>query len=158
LLPAVLGAQWGRVAEIFRKVIAWYGGLGMGVRVALIGFIAVATTIGGIAVVVQLPADHFLHPPDPSSYTGWRQHRALRIGWKILKNLLGLFVLPLGIVMSLPLVPGPGLVFVLLGLSLLDFPGKRALERALIRRPTVTRILTQMRARYGKPPFEVDKD
>ena len=109
-------------------------------------------------MLVRLPADHFIHRPDPTSYVGWRRHRPLRIAVLILKNLLGLVVLPLGIIMSLPLVPGPGLVFVLLGLSLLDFPGKRALERALIRRPTVTRILTRMRARFGKPPFEVDPD
>ena len=146
------------VAELFRKVIGWYGELGLEMRVALIGFIAVATTAGGIAVVVRLPADHFLHRPDPSSYTGWRRHRALRIAFLVGKNLLGYLVLPLGIIMSLPLVPGPGLVFVLLGLSLLDFPGKRALERALIRRPTVTRVLTKMRARFGKPPFEVEQE
>jgi hypothetical protein len=146
------------VAELFRNVIAWYGGLSLEMRIALIVVIAVGTTAGGMAVVVRLPADHFLHRPDPASYTGWRRHRALRIGYVILKNLLGVFVLPLGIIMALPLVPGPGLVFILLGLSLLDFPGKRALERALIRRPAVTRVLTKMRARFGKPPFEVDPD
>ena len=146
------------VAGLFRHVINWYGGLGLEIRIALILFIAVATTVGGIALVVSLPADHFIHRPDPASYTGWRRHRALRIAFLVGKNLLGLLVLPLGIVMSLPLVPGPGVVFMLLGLSLLNFPGKRALERALIRRPTVMRILTKMRARFGKPPFEVDAD
>jgi hypothetical protein len=146
------------VAGLFRNVIDWYGGLGLGTRIGLVLFIAVATTAGGIAVVVTLPADHFVHRPDPASYTGWRRHRALRIGVVIGRNLLGLLVLPLGIIMSLPLVPGPGLVFMLLGLSLLNFPGKRALERALIRRPTVMRVLTKMRARFGKPPFEVDGD
>ena len=79
----------------------------------------------------------------------------LRIGFLVLKNLLGLIMLPLGIIMSLPLVPGPGLVFMLLGLSLLNFPGKRKAERALIRRPSVTRVLTKMRARFGKPPFDL---
>jgi archaellum biogenesis protein FlaJ (TadC family) len=146
------------VPRPFRHVIDWYAGLGLEISIALILFIAVATTVGGIAVVVRLPADHFVHRPDPASYTGWRRHRALRIAFMVSKNLLGLLILPLGIIMSLPLVPGPGLVFMLLGLSLLNFPGKRALERALIRRPTVMRILTRMRGRFGKPPFEVDAD
>ena len=76
----------------------------------------------------------------------------------VLKNALGLVVLPLGIFMSLPLVPGPGLVFVLLGLSLLDFPGKRRLERKLVGRPSVIRFLNDLRANFGKPPFVVEPD
>ena len=53
--------------------------------------------------------------------------------------------------MSLPLVPGPGLVFILLGLSLLDFPGKRALQRRVVTRPFVLRVLNKTRTRFGPP-------
>jgi hypothetical protein len=143
------------VAGLFRKILDWYTGLGLEMRIGLVALIAIGTTAGGIAVIVRLPPDHFKQRPDPPSYTGWRRHRALRIGFLVLKNLLGLVMLPLGIIMSLPLVPGPGLVFMLLGLSLLNFPGKRKLERALIRRQSVTRVLTRMRARFGKPPFDL---
>ena len=49
-------------------------------------------------------------------------------------------------------------MFVLLGLSLLDFPGKRRLERKLVSRPSVMRFLNDLRASFGKPPFVVEPD
>ena len=63
----------------------------------------------------------------------------------------GGLLLLLGIVMALPLVPGPGVLFILLGLSLLDMPGKRALERYIISRPLVLHSVNRMRARWNRP-------
>ncbi len=126
----------------------------MATNIALIVAVTALTTAGGLAVVVALPADHFTdaraaRPVPP-------QHPLLL--WTILvsKNLLGLLVLPLGVVMALPLVPGPGLVFILIGLSLLNFPGKRRLERALVSRRSVLRFFNETRARFGKPPLVLD--
>jgi hypothetical protein len=145
----------GTVTEFFRNIAEAYGGLGVTLRIVIIVVIAVVTSVAGVAVLVRLPSNHFLDRTAPPPLTIWRRHPALRITLLVLKNLLGIVVLPLGIVMSLPLVPGPGLVFILLGLSLLDFPGKRALERSLIRRPFVLRMLNNMRFKFGRPPFEV---
>jgi hypothetical protein len=142
------------VTALFRKVIDAYAGLGMGTRVALVLGIAAVTTAGGILVLLRMPVDHFQDRPEPRPQ--WREHPVTRVVYLVLKNLLGLVILPLGVVMSLPLVPGPGLVFLLLGLSLLDFPGKRALERRLVRNPFVLRLLNKTRARFGKPPFVVE--
>jgi hypothetical protein len=58
--------------------------------------------------------------------------------------------------MTLPGVPGPGLLTVLLGIMLLDFPGKRALELRLVRRQQVHRTIDRVRKRYGKPPLLLD--
>jgi hypothetical protein len=144
------------VPELYRRVIDAYGGLSMGTKVGLIVAIALITTAAGMAVIVRLPAEHFVRKPPPDSW--WRRHRIIRWTLLGLKNLLGLLVLPLGIFMTLPLVPGPGLVFVLLGLSLLDFPGKRKLERKIVERPTVIRFLNDLRASFGKPPFVIEPD
>jgi hypothetical protein len=141
---------------LYRRVIDAYGGLSLGAKVALIVAIALFTTAVGMVVIVRLPAEHFVRKPPPDSW--WRRHRAVRWTALILKNALGLLVLPLGVFMSLPLVPGPGLVFVLLGLSLLDFPGKRVLERKLVGRPSIMRFLNDLRASFGKPPFVVGPD
>ena len=59
-------------------------------------------------------------------------------------------------VMALPLVPGPGLLFMLLGFSVLDFPGKRAVERRLLAVGTVMRSLNGIRARFRRPPLVLD--
>jgi hypothetical protein len=55
--------------------------------------------------------------------------------------------------MALPLVPGPGVLFILLGLGFIDFPGKRSLERRLLRQPHVLSSVNKMRGRFGKPPI-----
>ena len=142
--------------ELYRRLIDVYKGLSLGAKAALIGVIALVTTVAGLAIIVRLPAEHFVSKPDPNSW--WRRHRIIRWTLLVLKNLLGLLVLPLGVIMALPMVPGPGLVFVLLGLSLLDFPGKKTLERKLVGRPSVMRFLNDLRASFGRPPFVVERD
>ena len=69
------------------------------------------------------------------------------------KNLLGLFLLGAGIVMLL--TPGQGLLTILFSLFVLNFPGKRRLELALIRRPALYRAVNALRRLRGKPPLQL---
>jgi hypothetical protein len=62
----------------------------------------------------------------------------------------------LGIVLSLPGVPGQGLLTVLLGVMLLDFPGKSRLEQKLLSRPSIVNAINKLRARFKKPPLELN--
>jgi len=50
-------------------------------------------------------------------------------------------------------ISGPGVLFILLGLGFIDFPGKRSLERRLLRQPHVLSSVNKMRGRFGKPPI-----
>jgi hypothetical protein len=72
------------------------------------------------------------------------------------KNLLGAFLVLLGIVLSLPGVPGQGILTILIGVMLLDFPGKRDLERKLVSRPKVREGIDRLRQRFGKPPLVLE--
>jgi hypothetical protein len=65
-------------------------------------------------------------------------------------------ILLLGIPLILPGVPGPGLVLIVIGVSLLDFPGKRRLEQRVVGRPRVLKAINALRARFGRPPLVVD--
>jgi hypothetical protein len=143
------------VVNLVRKLLQAYGRLGFAVQAAIVIGIVVATTGIAIAMVVSIPADHFRSGrPKPASW--WRGHTVLRALAFVLKNALGFVLLALGVVMAMPLVPGPGLVFILLGLSLLDFPGKRKAERRLLAVPSVIRFLNEVRARFGREPLVVD--
>ncbi len=142
--------------EPFGSIVHAYRALSLGAKVSLVVVIALVTTAAGLAVIVRLPAEHFVKRPPPDTW--WRRHRIIRWTSLVLKNLLGLLVLPLGVIMAFPMVPGPGLVFILLGLSLLDFPGKRWCERKLINRRSVMRFLNDLRASFGRPPFVVEPD
>jgi hypothetical protein len=80
--------------------------------------------------------------------------------WTLLiaKNVLGWLVILLGLLLSLPLVPGPGFLFILMGLGLVDLPGKRSFERRLIGLPRVLASLNRLRARFGRPPIRIGED
>ena len=59
----------------------------------------------------------------------------------------------LGIVLSLPGVPGQGLLTILIGVILLDLPGKQRFERRLMMRPAVFTAVNSIRARFGREPL-----
>ncbi len=50
-------------------------------------------------------------------------------------------------------VPGQGLLMVLIGLMLVDFPGRRRVEKALARRPGILATVNRLRARFSRPPL-----
>ena len=81
---------------------------------------------------------------------------AVRWGAVIAKNIFGIFLVILGIILSLPGVPGQGILTILLGLIMLDIPGKRPLEARIIKRPAVLSAINSLRAKYNKEPLEVD--
>ena len=74
----------------------------------------------------------------------------------ILKNLLGVILVLLGILMSIPGVPGQGLLTILLGIILLDFPGKRSLEQKLVSQPMILQKINRLRHKFSKPPLVLD--
>jgi hypothetical protein len=143
------------VIDFYRRLLRHFGGFGWTTNAIIAVTAFLVTTAAGVAVVVLMPADHFSRPPGHDSAA--RRHPALRWGIIILKNVAGLLIVPLGVIMALPLVPGPGLVFILVGLSLLDFPGKRSLERRLLAVPSVQRFLNRVRERFGRPPLVIER-
>jgi hypothetical protein len=127
---------------------------------ALVGFgVFVVGSVGGLVVVsvllVRLPATYFRHDRPRDLWVD--RHPLVRWTGLILKNLLGVVVVSLGVVLSMPGVPGPGILTILLGVMLLDFPGKRRLERWLIARRPVLETVNRLRTRYGRPPFDLDE-
>jgi hypothetical protein len=119
---------------------------------------SVVTFVGSIGVVtvvlVKLPANYFHSSHDREFLV--HRHPILRAVGIFAKNLLGLVLVGFGIVMSLPGVPGQGVLTILLGIMLLDFPGKRALEARIISRPRVYNAVNALRARFEKPPLMLD--
>lgn len=105
-------------------------------------------------ILVKLPADHFSKGHKTAFWSGPRPalHAAMVIG----KNLLGALLVAIGIVLSIPGVPGQGLLTILLGVMLLDFPGKNRLEQKLLSRPGIVKTINKLRGRFGKPPLELN--
>ena len=102
--------------------------------------------------MVKIPADYF-----SSTYVkniDRNKHFSVRWAAFIVKNVVGFILIIAGIIMIF--TPGPGVPTILLGLIMMDIPGKRPLEAKLIQRPTVLSAINQLRARYKKPPLIMD--
>jgi hypothetical protein len=83
-------------------------------------------------------------------------HPTIRAGGFLVKNLVGFVFLMVGI--ALLFLPGQGILTILLGVSLMDFPGKRYCERKIVGQPTVLNAINALRAKYKKPPLTVKDD
>lgn len=129
------------------------------IREVLIGLLLfVVTFAGSLAIVsfilIKLPAGYFQnsHPRDFWS----ERHAAIRLLGLVGKNVLGMLLVALGILMSIPGIPGQGILTILLGIMLLDFPGKRRLEYKLVSQPRVFQTINRLRHRFGKPVLMLD--
>jgi len=105
-------------------------------------------------ILVKLPSTYFQKShnrdilPDSSPL--------VRVLAKIGKNVLGVLLVALGVVLSLPGVPGQGLLTVLLGIMLLDIPGRRRLEMKIVSRPKILHAINKLRHRFGKRALLLD--
>ncbi|HXE53772.1 MAG TPA: hypothetical protein VN541_12180 [Tepidisphaeraceae bacterium] len=111
-----------------------------------------ALSLAGLAilvlVLVRLPADYFVTSPHLPA-----RHSVGYAARLIIRNAMGLALVIIGIVLSMPLVPGPGVLAILLGVSLMSFPGKRKLEIRILRTRGVFSTINGIRARFGQAPL-----
>jgi hypothetical protein len=143
------------------KIIEIFSGLLGSITLAsfLIGVVIFIITfllsLGIVALVlVKLPVTYFRTNHPREFWT--ERHPGIRFAGVLAKNFLGTLLEGLGIVMAIPGVPGQGLLTILLGIMLLDFPGKRRLELKLVSRPKVFQAINRLRHRFGKPGLVLD--
>ena len=105
-------------------------------------------------IMVKIPPDYF--QKDRPRQLWADKPKAVRYLGIFGKNLLGVVLVVLGILMSIPGVPGQGILTILLGIMLLDFPGKQRLEHRLVSRPHVQNTINKLRTKFGKPKLVLD--
>jgi len=94
-------------------------------------------------LICSIPTDYFVADL-PSRPSALRHYHYILF---LLRNVLGgLFVL-IGIVLLF--LPGQGLITIILGLLLMQFPGKYRLERWLIRKPGLLKTVNWLRIKRG---------
>lgn len=105
-------------------------------------------------VLVKLPATYFKKSHKKRFLAN---HSPIVRGFAIIgKNLLGALLVVVGILLSLPGVPGQGMLTILLGVMLLDFPGKSRFEHWLVSRPKILQAINKLRHRFSKPALVLD--
>jgi hypothetical protein len=123
--------------------LLWASGLSL--------FALVATILCVPWVITRLPCDYFVR----SERVVWRVaavHPFLALIFSVLKNILGILLVILGVIMLV--TPGQGILTLLIGLLLMNFPGKYRLERWLVLRPGILRAMNWVRRRQGYIPFD----
>jgi len=98
------------------------------------------------ALVCRIPVDYFNHTSREP--TAWVEHHPIiRMALLVAKNLLGYVVILMGIAMLV--LPGQGLLTIILGLMLINFPGKYRLERWLMSRKPILKSANWLRKKAG---------
>mgnify|MGYP001551763939 CR=1 FL=1 len=102
-------------------------------------------------LVVRIPADYFAEKKRHRWEPWAREHPVIRWSLLIAKNLLGYIFITLGIVMLV--LPGQGVLTILIGVMLINFPGKYRLERWVVTRGPVLKTINNLRQRAGRAPL-----
>lgn len=102
-------------------------------------------------ILVRLPTDFF----DTRVPRRWMEdhHPVLRLLGHLVKNVVGAIFLFVGFLMLF--LPGQGILTMLIGVTMLDFPGKRKMEAKMIGQPAVLSTINNMRQKFGKPPLTI---
>jgi len=106
-------------------------------------------------VLVNIPKDFFRSDYEHHLFSD--RHPVIRWIAIVSKNLLGICLIVAGIILSLPGVPGQGLLTILIGLILTDIPGKRSLEVKLLSRPPILAAVNRLRQKYHRAPLQLDQ-
>lgn len=127
------------------ETLLWW--LGIGSTVTFFG-----TLLAIPLLLARIPEDYCVRSPTEQSPLR-ASNPALAILLRLLKNLAGVLFIVTGIAMLL--LPGQGLLTILAGLFLIDFPGKRRFELALVRRKPVLRAINWIRRTSGHADLSI---
>lgn len=133
----------------------WLRWVGLASLVMLIGSLITVPVI-----IVKMQPDYFLENRNEKKSMKYR-HPTMRFVGKFLKNLMGgLLILSGIIILSIPLVPGQGFLTILIGLAIMDFPGKRKLELRILKLKPVRWAIQKIRKKAEQEPllFPFDTD
>jgi len=127
----------------YEKLLTWMTGL------SLLIFLA------GLAItpflIAAIPDDYFENRKRPKSTSP--PFSAAWLIKKAFKNILGITLFISGIAMLL--LPGQGLLTLMIGLFLMDYPGKYRLEKKLLSYPLILNSINWLRRKRNKNLFKL---
>jgi hypothetical protein len=138
------------VAHLIEAIIDW------GTKPAVVGALFgmsvmsfLASLIGVPWYVRRMPADYFSPDRMAPSVRGGEPMTLWRGAIVVVRNLVGVFLVMAGIAMLV--LPGQGILTILVGLLMMDFPQKKRLQRRVVALPPVLHAVNRLRHRMGQP-------
>ena len=101
-------------------------------------------------LVSFIPTDYFQYA-EPYRINHRFKHPVIRLSITISKKILGWLLIITGAILFI--LPGQGLITIIAGLLLINFPGKRKVERKLISNHRVLHVINWLRAKRNKEPL-----
>jgi len=133
--------EWWDQGLIFLDAYAWW--------IALASLLMFVVSIAAIPLIVaRIPVDYFIRQGHTRQH---QRHFILHVIITCLKNLLGAVLLMAGVIMLF--TPGQGILSILFGLMIMNYPGKYRLECAIIRKPLIFKAVNAMREKQNQPPL-----
>jgi hypothetical protein len=136
------------IAEV-RQWLDTYEGLLEWLFVFSVGTFVVAILLSVIGIV-YLPRDYFSSGYKPFSHK--ISNPFLRRLYLAVKNVVGVVIILTG--MAFLVLPGQGILTIVIGLSLTDFPGKHKAVSYFTRRDPLLRSANWLRRKAGKRPLQ----
>ncbi len=98
-------------------------------------------------LVIRLPCDYFLTHSIGSRHPNHFVHYL----WLLLRNVIGSALIATGLAMLV--LPGQGVITILVGLSFMSFPGKRRILNWILERKSIRKTINWIRRKARKPPL-----
>lgn len=111
-----------------------------------------ASLIAAPVVAIKIPFDYFTKPRKDRKILAVR-NPVLKTGLKVVKNIVGYVFIVAGLLMLV--LPGQGVLTILIGAILADFPGKDRMLIWLVRRGPVLKSINWLRKRGRAKPLEL---
>jgi len=135
------------VSEYYQTVVDWVAS-----HTDLLTLVGAASGVVFVASLASLPwlaasipTDYFCRDNDSAS----RRHPLLAM----LRNLAGAVLLLCG--MAMLVLPGQGILTILIALVLMDYPGKKQLEHRIVSLPSVLKSMNWLRRQRGAAPLQL---
>jgi hypothetical protein len=104
-------------------------------------------------LVIRIPADYF-RPKKQKTKPCYKNHfKTICFIGLVLKNLLGIIFILTGAAMLF--LPGQGFITIMIGIMMLNFPGKSAIEQRIVQQPTVLHTINWIRGKASRPVLQI---
>jgi len=134
------------VMEFTRQHKFWIGAVSLAMFLASVVLVPVFVQI--------LPADYF-RKKKIRTKPKWVPF-PLHVLYLVVKNVIGIALIILGLAMLV--LPGQGLLTIIMGVILTDIPGERKVFLYICRRTLVLKAMNWLRKKKGKPVFVLPQD
>lgn len=138
------------MVELWAQLMNFFNLYGLWIAIGSVAMFVISLAAMPI-IIARIPEDYFTHAGRSRMGETWR-HPLLRLLSLCFRNMLGLIMVVAGFIMLF--TPGQGLLSMLFGLMIMNYPGKYKLECRIVQRPLIFNAINSIRRKKGLSPLQ----